>query len=58
MPGKELLELISLINTWSNHDREYLRDCSLKENAPQYVRDAFEVYKKKMAEFKAAGVCV
>lgn len=58
MPSKEFLELVALIDTWSNHDNEYLRDCTLKENAPEYVRDAFKVYKAKIEEFKAEGINV
>ena len=46
MPDPEFEKLLSLCYEWSNHDAEYIYDSTLREDAPDYVKIAFEKLKK------------
>lgn len=58
MPGPEFEKLLELCSKWTNDDAEYIFDCSLKDDAPDDVKKAFEKLKKMQKEYDDAGIFV
>lgn len=58
MPDPEFVKLLDLCFEWTNRDAEYIYECTLKDDAPENVKKAFEKLKKMQKEFDEAGICV
>lgn len=58
MPDPEFAELIVLCNKWTNKDAEYVYECTLRDDAPDHVKKAFEKLKKMQKEFDDKCICV
>lgn len=52
MPNPEYEKLVSICHDWINDDAEYIFDCSLKKDAPEYIKQAFERLKEIHKEFQ------
>ncbi|MBR2090832.1 MAG: hypothetical protein IJ905_10870 [Fibrobacter sp.] len=58
MPGPEFEKLLNLCFEWTNRDAEYIYDCTLKDEAPENVKKAFEKLKKMQKEYDDACILV
>ena len=58
MPGPEFEKLLNLCFQWINHDAEYIFDCTLKADAPDFVKKAFDKLKKMQKKYDDACILV
>jgi hypothetical protein len=57
-PSPEFLKLLSLVDEWSLHDKEYIWESSLKKEAPEYVHNALKELIKIQKELDKEGSCI
>ena len=55
MPDPEFVELLNLCYEWTNGDAEYIYECTLKDDAPENVKKAFEKLKKLQKKIRRSG---
>lgn len=55
MPEEKFCELLKVVDSWSKHDKEYIWESSLKEDAPLYAHTALLELKRFRQENLASG---
>lgn len=55
MPNEEYCKMLQLVDSWSKHDKEYLWESSLKDDAPLYVHTALMEIKRFRNEARSEG---